>query len=304
MVEQPDAILCTDLHIREDVPICRTDDYLEAQWTKLQFITDLQKQHDIPVLCAGDVFHKWKISPWLAAESIQRIPGEFVCVPGQHDLPQHNLDLFEKSGLAVLEAAGVAQVMSGGDIYTFQAHSGPLVHVHGFPWGTQIEKVQQEKGVRNVCLAHYFVYVGDKPWPGCESPTAPKFMRKFPGYDLIVTGDNHQRFDKVMHGQAMVNAGSMMRMTADQDSHEPCVYLWNAKENLVEKVLLPFAADVVQRTHLDNKAVREDRIDAFIKRLRTDYEQGLDFRNNIKEFFNNQKVSKDVQDLLWRALDA
>ena len=63
VIQQASAILCGDVHLREDSPICRTDDVWAAQWKKIDFISDLQKTHDCPVLCSGDLFDYWKPSP-------------------------------------------------------------------------------------------------------------------------------------------------------------------------------------------------------------------------------------------------
>ena len=60
VIQQASAILCGDVHLREDSPICRTDDVWAAQWKKIDFISDLQKTHDCPVLCSGDLFDYWK----------------------------------------------------------------------------------------------------------------------------------------------------------------------------------------------------------------------------------------------------
>ena len=54
--QQPkaDAILAADLHIRPDTPVCRTDDYWAAQERKIDFILDLMREHDCPLLVAGE----------------------------------------------------------------------------------------------------------------------------------------------------------------------------------------------------------------------------------------------------------
>ena len=49
------AILTADWHIRADVPICRTDDFFQAMSDKLDFILNLSKEHDCPILLAGDL---------------------------------------------------------------------------------------------------------------------------------------------------------------------------------------------------------------------------------------------------------
>ena len=37
----PNLILTADWHLREDQPVCRTDDFWKAQWAKIDFINDL-----------------------------------------------------------------------------------------------------------------------------------------------------------------------------------------------------------------------------------------------------------------------
>ena len=76
------AILCSDLHLREDVPICRTDDYISAQWKKMDFIAELQLKHNCPVLCGGDFFDYWKPSPKLLSSAIMSIPADFWSIYG------------------------------------------------------------------------------------------------------------------------------------------------------------------------------------------------------------------------------
>src|SRR5512133_3501699 len=109
---QPDAILCSDIHLRLDRPVCRTDDYQAAEWKKLNFINDLVALYECPVLCAGDVFDYWKASPELLSHAMVNMPKMFHTVYGQHDLPQHNSELAYKSGLTTLNIANFVFLLS------------------------------------------------------------------------------------------------------------------------------------------------------------------------------------------------
>ena len=109
----PTAILTSDWHLREDTPICRTDDYWNAQWKKVNFISKLQEKYDCPVIHAGDLFDKWKPSPWLLSTTISILPKKFYTIFGQHDLPQHSLDLEHKSGINTLRQAKSLTVIDG-----------------------------------------------------------------------------------------------------------------------------------------------------------------------------------------------
>lgn len=127
-----DAILCTDLHIRESVPECRTDDFFAAQTRKLDFLRDLQTEHGCPVICAGDVFDHWKPSPYLIGYAIDHLPKPFVCVPGQHDLPHHELQLKAQSGIYVLSKT---RDVLWGDAVLYGDNRGSVpFSVYGFPY--------------------------------------------------------------------------------------------------------------------------------------------------------------------------
>jgi len=62
-MKRVDAILVGDIHLRENKPICRTDDWEKVMKTKLTLIKDTAKKYNVPVICAGDVFHTWNASP-------------------------------------------------------------------------------------------------------------------------------------------------------------------------------------------------------------------------------------------------
>ena len=108
-------ILSADWHLRDDIPQCRErDEYLVAQERKLKFIHDLVLDNGATLLIAGDIFDAWKPSPWLISLAIRYIPPGTIVVPGQHDLPAHNLQELSKTGLQTLAEAGVAIILSGG----------------------------------------------------------------------------------------------------------------------------------------------------------------------------------------------
>ena len=288
--KKPDAILCSDIHLREDQPTCRTDNYQMAQLKKLEFIKHLQVHHDCAVLHAGDLFHHWKPSPHLLSMTIKYLPAKFHTIYGQHDLPQHNFDLRHKSGIHTLETDGTLEVLD-------ECHFGEepkddsLTFAPGVPY------------TRDILVWHVMNYQGKKLWPGQIDPTATKLLRKYPQYDLIVTGDNHKPFVEEYEGRLLVNPGSMMRMTADQIDHRPRVYLWYADTNTVEPVYLPIEDGVITREHIERTEQRNERIDAFISRLEGDWEANVGFEENLERFAKSNKVRESVMNIVYKAIE-
>ena len=290
--KKADAILMSDPHLRLSIPVCRTEEeFLKAQWDKLQFIKNLQRKHECPVFCGGDLFHHWKPSPELLSKTMEYLPANFHTIYGQHDLPQHSLPDQDKSGIFTLKTAKALKLLSG-------------VHWGETPKGISYEIRCKDDKQRWVLVWHKMNYQGKLPWPGCTDPRAGKLLRKYPDYDLILTGDNHLPFVEEYENRILVNPGSMMRQNADQIDFRPRVYLYYAEENRVEPVYLPIEDGVVSHDHIERDAERSDRIDAFISKLDGEWQAGLSFESNLEEFFKNIKVRKQTKEIIYKAIES
>lgn len=295
---KPTAILTADWHLRDTQPICRTDDFWESQWIKANYIMELQRKYGCPVIHAGDLFHTWKTSPYLLSASISffnqfsefKNGPAFLTVYGNHDLPQHNMELAQRSGMYTLSTAHNITVLRNGH------------------WGEEkpneaISELLAGSAFENVAVWHKFTYTGNKPWPGCTDPTAEQILRKFSKYKLILTGDNHTPFVVKYKDRLLVNPGSITRQTVDQAEHKPRVYLWFAETNSVTAEYLPIKTDVITKEHLEIKAERDMRMEAFISRLKEDWNVSLSFEDNLREFLSTNKLRKSVISLIHKAMD-
>lgn len=292
-MNKADLILTADWHLRDDCPPCRTDNFEEAQWMKVAQVARLQEEHDCPILHAGDLFHHWKPSPYLISMAIHHIPKKFFTVAGQHDLPQHSLDLFHKCGLNTLLQAGSIHWI--GPLGNFGQSVGNIKKaVH--PW-TLLPG-------REVGVWHHFVWDGKNiPWPNCKEVTAKQVLKDNPEFDLIVTGDYHKPFTYEYKGRLLVNCGCFTRQVADYADHRPRVWLWYAETNTVSPVYLVAEKGVVTRNHLLKEEERNKRMEAFITRLSDEWEVGVSFEENLKRFFSANQIRKSVVDLVYNAIE-
>jgi DNA repair exonuclease SbcCD nuclease subunit len=283
---QPDYILCGDLHLREDTPICFIGDYQKEQWLGMEMICNLQLKYNIPILNSGDLFHHWKPSPYLLSKTIEYLPRQFFSIMGNHDLPQHNLDFKDKCGINVLQKAGKLTILHG--THFGQEPTEPSI----------IFKVKNRK----ILVWHKLAYQ-TIPFPGATGGNAKELLKKYSQFDLILCGDNHQTFVEECQGRILVNSGSMMRMTAAQADHKPCVFLWYAETNTVTPVYLPIEEGVVSREHLQIKEERNERIDSFIAKLSGDYKIEVSFEENLKMFFETNDIEKDVEQITYQMIE-
>ena len=285
---KPTAILTSDWHIRDSQPECRTDDFEAAQWEKIDFIAALQRKYKCTVLHAGDLFHHWKPSPYLLAKTIQHLPDQFHTIYGQHDLPQHNLELRHKSGIYVLEQAGALRVLEG--THWGQSPVSSFISNHA------------------VLVWHKMVWIKDSPYPGAPGDgEAYKVLRKYgKNVELILTGDNHQSFIATGENCILVNPGNITRQTAAQVDFSPCVYLWDAEMSGDTKpIYLPIKKGVVSREHIQHKQEQDARISAFVERLDSGEMDSVNFETNLAQFFeiNKGKIRQSVVDIINKSLE-
>lgn len=300
--DRPDLILVGDLHLRDVTPSCRHDDFLETQANKLNWLSKVRNQFDenIPVLVTGDIFHKYNPSYYLINFLIKHIPTGIITIPGNHDLPFHNLAQYFRSGLSILEHC---RKYTGKQILSTVIQPTKVWCKEGdvclilLPFGTEYDpstaKVQgwednAKKGYQQVLLAHEFTYEpGHPPFPGCDHLDAKQLLDKYPHMDLIVTGDNHTPVYYQENGRIVLCPGSFTRQTYDQFQYKPSIYFWYKDKNEVVAVPVPIAPP---------EEVFNDKKDAFLA-------QALDTFNEFLEDVSNRISSEfDFNDLINKYL--
>lgn len=295
---RPTAILTADWHIRSTTPSCRKDDFIEAQWKKIEFIFNLASRYKCPILIAGDLGDKpeWK------NEDLSKFIGMFnhheqgiYCVPGQHDIPSHNKNLFYKGGLETLRKSGSLVIARS----VTQSRDSQDFSLTGCWYSQQILKPSRS-AERNVLLLHKMVVNSEDLYPGQNADSGIKILKENPDYDLIICGDNHQSFCSHYYGRVLVNCGNIMRDDIGQKDFKPCVWLWYVENNSVEQVYLPIQKDVFKE---ENESKEIDRnLNSYVEKLQKEYTQGMSFQKNLESFLRQHKVEKNVCDKIWKSL--
>jgi DNA repair exonuclease SbcCD nuclease subunit len=214
------------------------------------------------------------------------------------------LELVDKCGINVLQAANKVTVWRG-------VHWGQKPDYSENKEGDPSHIVRKDPSYRRILVWHKMNYKGKAPWPGCTDPSALKLLKKYPQYDLILTGDNHKTFTEEYEGRRLVNPGSLMRMDADQVEHRPCVFLWYAEDNSIKQVFIPIEENVISREHIDQVKERNGRLDAFIKRLDLQFgigkskgsEGGASFEDNLTRFIKKNKTRPAIVQIIYKSIE-
>ena len=298
--KQYSLVLSSDWHLRSDVPRCRSEEeFHHSMLRKLEFMGDVCNKYECPLVCAGDIGHHpaktWSI--WLierVVDILKSITFGVFAVPGQHDLPNHNIENIRDSVFGVLIKAEAVKLLAYGDE---PITINDNILLYGFPYGTDINDHEVDKGYKHIAVVHKMVLKDKELWPGQTDPKAALLLKKH-NYDLIVSGDNHQAFTETYYkGKLLVNSGSMMRQRSDQIDFEPRIYLWNSKTNEVDIKYLPIDPAAVSSDFVTEEKEKENRMEALVSSLKNDteqYEAGLDFEKNVELHIQKNKVSKSI----------
>jgi len=296
------AILTSDWHLRETVPICRTDDFFKAMEKKVDFIFSLAKEHGCPILVAGDLGHSPKWSCQLLEWFISKITKDLkiFVIPGQHDLLNHRLDSWKSCAVGVLYASEVIILLGPEDLQNSWEFDDFIIHA--YPYGVLISGVKVRKGDKpHLAMIHQLVFdTQNQKWQADQGSLSSSLLKSFECFNVIHSGDNHKRFIIGGRGRWLVNPGSILRMTTDQFDHRPCIYLWDGQS--CEPVYLPVEEGVVSRDHVDREEEKDQRIEAYINRLKDEVEIGLDFQSNLENYFRQNRTRKPVIDKVWEAI--
>ena len=299
-----DAIFVADLHLTDTVPVSRKDDYFSSQKSKLRFLRRVQRSNNnCPVLCSGDVFDYWKASPLLCNMAYNFLPRPFYTIPGQHDLPMHSIEQFEKSALSLLSSVDddITVLMYGNREISFNKFD-----VIGLPFGVDLDNFKpdiEHNRKRKILMIHQLIWPGAKPPWGTNNWNAEELLKKFDGvFDIILTGDNHGTFTVKGKNCIIVNPGSMLRANADQSNYKPAFYLYYTKTNELIRIEYPIQDNVHEFSYIYGRKEKEERISAYIERMKKDWDIGMSFENNLQSFFDTNKTAEKIRGIIWEHL--
>jgi len=296
-----DVLIMSDSHIRLDSPSCRIDDFIKTQTNKLLWIKEFSKQYEVPILFAGDKFHRASSSPSVEAYAINYAPDvEEIIIPGNHDLKEKNIKNCFNSSIYIYslgnKKAKFITEKTTIDFFNFMLNC--------FPWGTSWTPLTEEEIEKKkkplVGMGHLLTARGkDADFIGAEE--AFTFLSKMKGYDLIILGDNHKPFLVEDDDRYLLSPGSITRQRCSE-IHIPCIWGWEVGSAPVS-IAIPHESNAISREHTQKQEEIQEKIGAFVALLSDGYEVSLSFEDNIRKSINNVQLEPEVEELIWRVLE-
>lgn len=287
---RPIAIAVSDLHLRMDPPRCRDgQEFIAAQEHKFASMIGHAALLGVPVLVAGDVFHRPRPAQWarllLWANKWMKKAPSWVVIPGNHDLPNGSLDRLEESALGVL-AELLSETLTLGKVPV-----GEFFHLR------LTESTE-------VALTHTYLQPPeeDRPWAVGKGKTVGDYEG---AAKVIICGDNHMSFCvRDGSGRLWINPGTMTRQNVGESDFAPQYYILEEDERgKVRALPQPFsvndAASVFLR-HSDAHANDNPRMAEFIRKIQMDHEYNP---LSLESVLRNLEADARIKEHILTALD-
>lgn len=283
-------IFTSDWHIRSNAPICRKDNFFDMQKKTLQFIVDLAIDENASIVIAGDIFdkarpeHSQELEVFLI-DMFQNCNVFFIA--GNHDLPYHQFDWFDRSSLGVLSRQQNWNILTHPDTKN--------LGLCGFSYG---QKIINESPIT---IMHRYCEKEKLPFYIENGITAIDICERYHS-KIFVIGDNHHRFvyENQKTGQKVFNTGCITRQTVSMIDYQPAVILYDVEAHTYNEIFLPDNdPNVIDIAHIIEKKERNERIEEFLAKLNEKKSLDIDFIQNLRIFLKTNKIPNKIKDKIW-----
>lgn len=303
----------TDVHLSDQNPQSRTDDWAETVLGKLKQVGDIAKVLDAQaVLDGGDFFHikSPRRNSHELIQRVARIHQEYPCpvygCVGNHDLKYGDMRFLPESPLGVLFETGVFKRLYDKHEAVFES-DGVKVRVVGVPYhGTQYEmdrfhNIKKGDEDHLVVVGHVLASKQGGSMFENEDIISYKDLVDVPA-SAFCFGHWHkdQGITEIAPGKFVVNVGSLTRGALNQDDlgRVPCAVSMSFTKGGVEIKRHPLkVGDPSEVFDLDGRKAMETRsaaMEEFVENLQNtltrsdkppleDVLRGLDIPENVRE---------------------
>lgn len=235
------AVAVSDLHLDHKPPSARLEKgsgWYKVMSRQLEELKTLCIKYDCPLIVAGDVFNDgWRTTrtpPELVNFAIEHFSHfkQVFAVPGQHDLPYHRYEDLEKSAYYTLVKAGVITDLKPNNPVKYVTKEKYRFNLYGYPWGSKYLPEKLDGDVLKVAVVHRYCWADGHSHPGAsEKDHVCEVPRQFPGFNVVIFGDNHRGFSKSTRivdqktVTLVVNCGTFFRRTSAEKDYQPRAYL-------------------------------------------------------------------------------
>lgn len=243
-------IFISDMHILGDNPVCRTDNLVQEQDKKMDFIVDFANKNNAIILSAGDQTDTPRnfISFYKLSSALKRLKTDFLFCSGQHDKYMRTNN---PNSIFLIEKLKLAKRLNENP-YTING-----INIYGCDFG---DMPTDPKTKNNILVVHDSITTKELAIKHVDFKEAKEYLYENEKYDIILCGDIHRRFKLEIDGRVIMNSGPLLRKEASMyfmDYSPGFYFLSNGKMEFIE---IPHNKDAMSRGHIKIKEERDQNI--------------------------------------------
>jgi exonuclease SbcD len=295
-------LLTGDWHLRENIPTCRTDAFLQTQWQKLSQVWDIAREYGCDaIVLAGDLCDRPRPSLGFVYQmmvSLKQAPCPIYSIAGNHDLPGHSMSELPKSAYGLAAHMGLIKHIGTPVALGADTDQGSVL-LCGASWGAPMPDTHPTSypGWRKLAVIHEMVLA--RPGGYIEGAAAAQKATDLSGFDFVLAGHNHTPFyfPKRKGRAAILSPGPISRQNAAEIDRHPSVYILNSETLELQTIKLQIDPAACSREHLDAVLTKDARISRFVDSLEETQVMGLDYVKNMMDAIQQETVSEATRRL-------
>lgn len=291
-MSEPLLLACSDIHLTGTAPVFRSGepDWWAAQARSLRFLKDKQKQYNLPVVIAGDIFDKAIGDSRLVNFATDNLPFSYA-IAGNHDLPYHNVNNIQHSAYGNL--LRTKSIFNIEDTVRLTVRGTSIV-LHGFWYSRPFAPLKERTADLHIAVVHEYVWAKEFGYYGVpDNVHSDNVKKQLTGYDFLIFGDNHIPF---IEGN-LVNCGSFYRRTKGHEDFQPVIA--EIYKDHIEFVPIPIQDDICghQGTVKQDKQTQYDFTE-FFQSLRQSENLICDVNDLLQAYLLKHQVRDDLRHAL------
>jgi len=239
-----------DIHIQENNPRVRKDEYLETVLGKLKYLLE----NNDKVICLGDLFDKCQNSTLLfnrLFKFFSLYPNKFISILGNHDIFHSNQNDLDRTSIGSLYYTGAIDIKT--DTFTIDGQTFAVSKCE-----KDITNIPIDEDNDNILLGHNFFEDARAPK---ESLTRDDLIAL--NYKWCLLGHDHSTYAEEFIGNtALVRMGSLTRITSDTYNFTRVIQYYQFDTELREfkRIQVPHkpVKEVFIESAFEKKALRKE----------------------------------------------
>ena len=292
-------IITADWHLRSQKPRCRLDEnWINTQREALTQIAAYAGEYEAHVIVVGDIFHSTNETTMEIIGLVQEFASmldEFelslYILAGNHDMPQHNIENLHRSAFNIL------------------LNSKNVFHINQMEFDHKLSAVDfgmEDKPGAEIIFKHVLCFPEkEKVPPNAKIIKPSELFEENTNAKYIFTGDYHRQFVYRKKGKKLLNPGCLLRQAADMIDYEPSCFLVDLGNDELSYKICPIVDDgkLVTDEYLETEKARNDRIGAFIERIKSNEQVSFDFIENVHTMMKNNKIDADTKSIILELME-